>query len=109
RRADRHFLIAVEHRIGEHARYSAERRRHWANFYDDFAGLLALVAGLVILSRLPLFAAYVEPGWLGIASPLALALVAFLWLALHSSLRISTNSPISRKRANGPHAASSGG
>lgn len=107
RGSDRDFLHAVDRHIAEHARYSAERRRHWASFLADGAGLLALMAGLVALSRLPLFAAFIAPGWLGIASPLTL--VALLWLAAHSSLRISTSSPISRNSKNGPHAASSGG
>ncbi|MEQ1724618.1 MAG: hypothetical protein ABL882_01670 [Sphingopyxis sp.] len=107
RAADRNFVLAVEQRIAEHARYCAERRRHMASFLADGGGLLALVAGLAVLSRLPLFAAFIAPGWLGIASPLTL--VALLWLAAHSSLRISTSSPISRNSKNGPHAASSGG
>ena len=108
---DRAFLSAVEQRIAEHARYTSERAAHWRSFFADMTGLLALIGGLVLLSRLPLFAPYASPGWLGIASPLVL--VVMLWLAAqsdrYSSLRISTSSPINRNSANGPHAASSGG
>ncbi|MEK6540580.1 MAG: hypothetical protein AABZ45_00500 [Pseudomonadota bacterium] len=111
RAGDRDFLLAVERRIDEQARYSRERARHWRGFLADMTGLLALIGALMLLSRMPLFAPFVAQGWVGLASPLAL--VVILWFVgqsgRYSSLRISTSSPISRNSANGPHAASSGG
>lgn len=77
RAGDRAFLLTVERRIDEHARYSRERARHWRGFFADMTGLFALIGGLVMLSRLPLFTAYTSQGWAGIASPLLL--VVILW------------------------------
>lgn len=80
RPADRAFLSRVELAITEHARFSRQWRALLWRGAGEVAAVLALLAGLVLLSRTPVLAPFVGHDWLPVASPLLLVLL--LWAAV---------------------------
>ena len=85
RSGDRAFAIQVDRAIDARAAYARARSRYWTSFAFEALAVMALLAGLWLLSGTALFAPLAGPAQWGLAPPLLLVLL--LWLGGTQKLR----------------------
>lgn len=84
READQAFVRQTMRLVAAEAAWRAARRQLLADWCWNMAAFAALVAGLALLSRLPILPGFAREGWFAIASPLVLVVV--LWIFASGSL-----------------------
>lgn len=85
RAGDRGFAVQVGRAIDTQAAYARARSRFWTSFAFEALAVMALLAGLWLLSGTPLLAPLAGPAQWGFAPPLLLVLL--LWLGGTQRLR----------------------
>jgi len=82
---DRAFAGQIDRAIDAQAAYTRARSRFWTSFLFEALAVMALLAGLWLLSGTPLLAPLAGPGQWGVAPPLLLILL--LWFGGTQRLR----------------------
>ncbi len=85
RPGDRAFAARVDRAIDAEAAYARARARFWTSFAFEALAVIALLAGLWLLSGTPLLAPLAGPAQWGLAPPLLLILL--LWFGGTQRLR----------------------
>lgn len=85
RPGDRAFAGQVDRAIDAQGAYARARSRFWTSFAYEASAVMALLAGLWLLSGTPLFAPLAGPAQWGLAPPLLLILL--LWFGGTQRLR----------------------
>jgi hypothetical protein len=85
RAGDRAFAVQVDRAIDAQAAYARARSRFWTSFLYETLAVIALLAGLWLLSGTSLFAPLAGPAQWGLAPPLLLILL--LWFGGTQRLR----------------------
>ena len=85
RPGDRGFAMQVDRAIDARAAYARARSRFWTSFAFEALAVIALMAGLWLLSGTALFAPLAGPAHWGFAPPLLLVLL--LWFGGTQRLR----------------------
>ena len=85
RAGDRAFAAQVDRAVDTRAAYARARSRFWTSFAFEALAVVALLAGLWLLSGTPLLAPLAGPAQWGLAPPLLLVLL--LWFGGTQRLR----------------------
>jgi hypothetical protein len=85
RAGDRTFAVQVDRAIDAQEAYARARSRFWTSFAYETLAVMALLAGLWLLSGTPMLAPLAGPAQWGLAPPLLLILL--LWFGGTQRLR----------------------